>query len=267
MEGKNILLEIAIATTAGRLLDIEPERLPSGRGLFYRIYCQNNNNGYAELVQRFDKRGRTDIELIVTEGNGAARNRNEALERSDAEIVLFSDDDVTLDRDGLYRIVEAFKNRDDISLLAGRARNEYGIARKKYPSRASRITFWNAAKIGTIELAVRPQRIREACVRFDVNFGAGARYPLGDEYIFVCDAIRAGLGGTHVPIYIATHEDESSGQNWGGDWGRYRGKVFDRALGRLAIPFKLAFLVKNLGKVNRKERWLFIQKFLGSAME
>ena len=88
--------------------------------------------------------------------------------------------------------------------------------------------------------------MRAAGVEFDPGFGAGAPDWLGDEYIFLCDALRAGLRGWHVGLTLASHPAESSGLAQGAAVMAVRRRVFIRALGRWAsLPVRLVFLLRQ----------------------
>ena len=59
---------------------------------------------------------------------------------------------------------------------------------------------FNSAKAETYEIMVRIESIRNAGIKFDENFGAGADNYLGDEYIFIADSIKKGLKGVFLQI-------------------------------------------------------------------
>ena len=95
-------------------------------------------------------------------------------------------------------------------------------------------------------MLVRVDAIRDKKIRFDENFGAGATNFLGDEYIFIADALRAGLSGVHLPIALAVHPTESSGSRWGTTEDlQARAKVFTRVFGWKAPIYRAAFLFKT----------------------
>ena len=88
--------------------------------------------------------------------------------------------------------------------------------------------------------------IKNASIKFDENFGAGVENYLGDEYIFIADALRAGLKGVHLPVVVAMHPKESSGSRWGSDNDlNARAKIFTRVFGFKAPIMRLAFLLKT----------------------
>jgi len=111
----------------------------------------------------------------------------------------------------------------------------------------------NSAKAATYEMVIDLAAVRKSGIRFDENFGAGAKENyLGDEYIFICDLISAGLKCDFVPLVLATHPTDSSGSGWGTERDRRaRAVVFDRAFrGNRTLPYlaRLAFGARKLGK-------------------
>ena len=190
--------------------------------------------------------GRPDVRVIFDAGIGVARSRNVVLDRAVGRYVLFGDDDATFLEPGIDALRGIIEREPELSLLQGRAIDETGRPRKRYPKRATRLHRWNSAKVGTIELMVRRSDIVDHGVRFDERFGAGAANHLGDEYIFVADALRAGLTGRFVPVSIAAHPARSSGSP-GGDRrdARARSAVFDRVFGWWAPLPRLAFLLRR----------------------
>ena len=133
--------------------------------------------------------------------------------------------------------------------------NEMGLLRKAYPKNSHPLKLINSAKAATYEMFIRTADFERLNIRFDENFGAGAPNYLGDEYILIADALSAGLKGTFLPIVVATHPSDSSGnvRNSKKDISA-RAKVFTRVFGVWAIPMRIAFLLKppfkNFGIIN-----------------
>jgi hypothetical protein len=127
--------------------------------------------------------------------------------------------------------------------------DETGALRKNYPSRAHKLKLTNSAKAATYEMMIRVADIKKAGVKFDENFGAGVANYLGDEYIFIADALRSGLTGSFQPIVIAMHPSESSGslRNTAGDRVA-RAKIFSRVFGIWAPAMRLLFIAKPPSK-------------------
>jgi hypothetical protein len=108
------------------------------------------------------------------------------------------------------------------------------------------LSKFNSAKAATYEMMVRVDAIRGAGVTFDENFGAGAENFLGDEYIFISDALNKGLKGDFLPVRVAIHPKESSGSTWGTPRDlSARAAVFSRVFGVTAPIFRALFLLKS----------------------
>ena len=248
------ILTIAIATTLARASRLEATALPRDARWRYTILCQGG---------RPDMAMRPDLNVVVLEGTGAAASRNAALAHCETDLLLFSDDDVRLLPNGLTRLIDAFAAHPDASLVTGQTLLVSGAPEKTYPSRPQRLSLFNAAKVGTVELAVRPARIREAAIRFDERFGAGAEFPAGDEYVFVADCLKSGLEGIYVPIPIAMHDGASSGLDFrSASLTRARARVLERVFGRfLSLPIKLGFMWRH------RRRFPSITEAFGFARE
>jgi hypothetical protein len=118
--------------------------------------------------------------------------------------------------------------------------------RKQYPNQVTKLGSLNSARAATYEMIVRVSEIRRLGVRFDENFGAGAKNYLGDEYIFVVDLVKAGGKAIFAPITLAQHPTESSGSRWGSaNDRRARAIIFTRVFGALAPFIRLPFGIRR----------------------
>jgi hypothetical protein len=190
-----------------------------------------------------------DIKVLGLQSRGVAKSRNAAIDNTITEYLIFGDDDIKFSESGIASAIDLLKANPHISILLMQAVDETGKLRKSYPSKAHELKLTNSAKAATYEMMIRVSDIKTAGIKFDENFGAGATNYLGDEYIFIADALRAGLKGKFEPIVIATHPTESSGniRNSASD-RKARAKVFSRVFGILAPVMRLLFLAKPPSK-------------------
>jgi hypothetical protein len=131
-------------------------------------------------------------------------------------------------------------------MILAQAADESGELRKSYAEKITPLRFTNSARAATYEMVIRLDAIKEANIQFDERFGAGAEFYLGDEYIFITDALRAGLKGVHFPTVIAVHPKESSGSRWGSERDlAVRSEVFTRVFGWQAWIYRAAFLLRT----------------------
>ncbi len=240
------VLLVALATLDVRAATIDFDNLPIDARWRYQIYCQSNDgpthalNAWASATSAT----RPDIEVTFLSGRGVAASRNAALASCETELLLFTDDDVRLMPEGLTEIIRTFSERSNLDLFVGQTLFGNGEHRKRYPATAQRLTLFNSARIGTVELAVRPRRIVSRQIAFDLAFGAGQVNFLGDEYIFVADCLKAGLEGAYAPVPIAIHSGAGSALDYQSERAaRARARVFERVFGPVAAPLiKLAFI-------------------------
>ena len=247
---------IAIATTSSRVAAIDLAHLPADPRWHYQIFCQ----GDASRVP-----ARAGISVTELDGVGAARSRNAAVLACETELLLFSDDDVHLMPDGLAGLINIFADNPSLDLAAGRTVLPSGCSEKAYSADPQRLTLFNSAKVGTVELAIRPGHVRAAGIRFDERFGAGTENAVGDEYIFIADCLRAGLTGGYWPITVAVHAGQSSGADFASAAvTRARARVFERVFGRaMSWPVKLGFIWRHRRRFHSvNEAWTFTRMFL-----
>lgn len=238
-------LTVAIATTAPQLKSLSAARLPALPRMQWHIFVQNQDPNAAPCPVP-PELSRPDISVTQTTGRGAARNRNAALQTVNTAFLLFADDDLTFSADGLQALLSRFEAYPDTDFFCAQLNDETGAPRKRYSGDGKTVRWWNCAKVGTPELAVRPDRFRYCGLAFDTRFGAGMPDYLGDEYIFLCDALRAGLRGRHAALTVAMHPAQSSGTRSTPNVMDIRRRVLVRALGPWkSRPARLAFALRH----------------------
>lgn len=188
---------------------------------------------------------REDVRYLTLQSVGVARSRNHVLAEARGEFVLFADDDIVFQEEGVRRVLGELRRDDNLALALAAAVDEHGQMRKRYPRRSVRLHRWNSAKAATYEMMLRREAFSQAGLRFDERFGAGAELYLGDEYILIADALRAGLSCRFFPYVIAVHPSESSGSRSGTvEDAAARAAVFTRVFGAAAPVARLAFLLR-----------------------
>lgn len=236
-------LTIGIASHGQRVFNLKPDTMVPAPGQDYLICVQGlDTTDFARAEAMF---ARPDITLFAVQGAGAARNRNAAMTQAKGEILLFADDDLRLLTSHYAALRDAFANDPTLDFTCGQVNEPEGRPRKRYSAPDQPATRFNVGKVGTPELAIRLKRVRAKGVRFEEGFGAGAPIWLGDEYIFLCDALRAGLRGKHIALSLAVHPATSSGDASTDESFLMRKRVIQRALGPLAWPARLAFALRH----------------------
>ena len=240
---KNLLLTIGYSSLADRVKNIK--FLEDVNNL---VVIQNPESLLVPDLQ-------PEVKVIKLGSRGVTKSRNAVLENTSSRYLLFGDDDITFNESGINEAISYLEAHPEIAILLMQAVDENGKLRKFYPKSAHSLKLTNSAKAATYEIMVRTESIKSAGIKFNENFGAGAKNYLGDEYIFIADALRAGLKGAFRPIVIAIHPSESSGnlRNSSEDISA-RSKIFTRVFGIWAVPMRFAFIlrrpIKELGILN-----------------
>ena len=165
---------------------------------------------YLILVQRPEEAPqlpeRSDVQVVPLDSIGLSKSRNAALDLAETPFLMVADDDTELDLAGIETILARLEAAPDLAFVTGEL---VGRRRKAGPLR-----LWNAGRTNSSEMLLRLAPLKERGIRFDECFGLGTPYPMGEEYIFIADALAAGLRGRHVSITVADHPDESTGEQW-----------------------------------------------------
>jgi glycosyltransferase involved in cell wall biosynthesis len=237
MTSSNPLLTFGYSTLADRVKNIRfPEKSDDRE---FIVLVQNPQ----ESSYVFDLPGSKLVEL---KSRGVAKSRNAALKYASGKYLIFGDDDITFDESGIAELVSYFESHPECSILLAQTSDESGELRKTYPKRTQKLSRLNSAKAATYEMMVRLDSIRGAGISFDEYFGAGADNYLGDEYIFIADALKKGLKGHFLPVRVAIHPKDSSGSLWGTPKDlSARAAVFGRVFGARAPLFRALFLLKS----------------------
>jgi glycosyltransferase involved in cell wall biosynthesis len=236
----NLKLTLGYSTLAERVATlVEPPVNPNWETV---LVVQNPNQFDWQGTRFTELSARNDFRHHELVSKGVAKSRNKALDLAKGEYLIFSDDDITFSATGLQQAIDYLDSHPEVSLLLGQATDESGTLRKRYPKAIEKLGSLNSARAATYEMIIRVSEVRRLGVRFDEDFGAGAKNYLGDEYIFVVDLIKAGGKAVFAPITLAQHPTESSGSRWGSEQDRRaRAIIFTRVFGALAPFVRLPF--------------------------
>jgi len=173
---------------------------PETQGLSYVILVQGSAAGPLAFE-------RADVTCVMLESTGLSHSRNAALDHCSAPYLLVSDDDLTLDVQGILALADVLDDMPELAFVAGWRKG------RALPA-PHRVRWYNAGHICAPELMIRRAPIKRAGLRFDPRFGVGAAHPIGEDFIFVCDILGAGLQGRSVPVVTGAHHGASSGEIW-----------------------------------------------------
>jgi hypothetical protein len=189
---------------------------------------------------------RPDLRLIPLPGRGVSASRNAALACIETEFLLFGDDDVTLNMDAVMQMRDHLAADPGLAMVVGQLDGPH----RTDTIRTGPLRRTNVGRIGTPALMIRLPAFRAAGLEFDLHFGLGTDYPLGEEFIFVTDALAAGLRGAYLPLVVGTHPAPSSGDNWADPvLLRARAAALHRVFGVRTLPYALGFAWRHRARL------------------
>lgn len=239
-------LEVLVATMNQNDCRLAEQMNACGAGEKYGVILANQANRN-EIVQENIKG--TPVKMITTMTRGVGLNRNIALLASTAEILLFSDDDITYFDGFQENVYTAFqKNGDaDVIIFSMHITKDNKIIRT-VSVKNKRLHIWNSLKYGTIVVAIRRSALLKSRLCFSQLFGGGCKYSCGEDSLFICDCIKKGLKVYGCDFVLGKCAQDSS--TWFSDYhkkffydkGVLVACMFPRMKGLIKWYFALRFL-------------------------
>lgn len=241
-------ITVAIATLGTRASQIS---LPPPRpGLCYLVMIQR-------APDPLPHSDRPDLTYTPLDSLGLSRSRNAALDACRTPFLVFADDDMQLETEGLCQLAQRLTEAPHLDFVAGWRHERFPASGPR--AQPHRLRKSNAGRICAPELMVRMASVRRAGLRFDPEFGVGAPYPVGEDYIFICDMLDAGLQGEGLPIVTGSHPAASTGEHWDdAQLLKARRRVLSRCFGATAGLITTAYVFRHRKKfAGWKDAWRF----------
>lgn len=258
-------VEVAIATFGSRIADAL--RLAGRLARFFDVIVihqipDGDHHGAEALLAALGENA-THIRYIARREAGVTKSRNLALHMARRSFLWFLDDDVDIDPAACAKFFtdESWTHLDVVTITATRTDPSPGGSRLRMHNLVSILS------VGTIQIIVRPERIRASGCRFPEDMGAGTDLPISDEPVFLACCLRQGLNVGKHPATLVSHPHESSGDRLlETAHCRARGLAFSRIFGPgMGYAFLLIFYLKHApAAVSRHGLRHFFRGILGS---
>lgn len=184
----------------------------------YSIIERTNVQTDAVVINQCDKEGITDFDILNNKGEkchikyintkerGLSRSRNMAIKNAWGDILYLCDDDELLEDNYESIIIEAYKKKPLVDIIA------FSLVRKgyTYPKKAGKMCIPQILRTSSVQTTIRRNRLLEKGIFFDVKMGSGSGNGGGEENKFLMDCRRKGLKLYYVPSIIATVKSEES---------------------------------------------------------
>ncbi len=245
-------LEILMSTMNRDSLDFLKDIFPSKSFENLSVLIINQTTEQAIL-----KSDRSSVRVINSFESGLPASRNLLLENAGGTYCLFADDDIRYEEGFEHTILEAFVGTPEADIITFMMTGVDGKLHREYPE----IKWHNKKTVSfpsSVVIAFRKASVLKASLRFDPHFGLGTEFGIADEYIFLRQALNAGLKIAFEPKVILSHPQPSSGMRHGSDEIIYaRAALFYKYsgfLGYLRLG-KYLYQVMKKGMINRDEFW------------
>lgn len=192
------------------------EKISYDKNFSYLIVHQINDGKssiYQDYVNRIKTNLAVDLTYIQSYSLGLTFSRNLCLQNAaeDADYYWIMDDDVILHPDAYNRLLKGLlgkyseKHLIDVFIV-----NHSSNLDDKSTGQCRFHNFITAASIASIDI-IFSRDVLHCGVIFDSNFGLGARYPSGEEYIFITDLMKLKYSVYQSDLVISYHPPLASG--------------------------------------------------------
>lgn len=206
------------------------------------VVHQNPEGGRYEYDQLFSRRR---LEIHPSGDRGLARSRNTAARLATGDILIPTDDDVAFTPTAISDVERAFAARPDAGVISFQALDGVGMPYKEYAAEAHRHTLRTIRRVFSIEIGVRRDAVTGAGLRWDEDFGLNSRYPGGLETAFLKNALDLGISAYYEPRPIVSHSGLSTGHVHTPRSAFFRGAIYAKLYGPMALPVLAGFAAKN----------------------
>ena len=160
------------------------------------------------------------VHMLRSCTKGVGLNRNTCIEMSEADIILFSDEDIVYDEGYEAKVLKDFTDHPeaDVILFNMRVCDERRTYRNKD---YKKVGFYNCGRYPAYSIAARAAKIKSSRIKFSLLFGGGAKYSNGEDSLFLRDCLKAGLNLLASPVELGEEVPRPSTWFFG-----YNDKIF-----------------------------------------
>lgn len=189
--------------------------------------------------------------LYSFDDKGLSKSRNIAIDNSSSSISMIADDDMKFVDNYEQIVLEAYDKYKDADIIAFyvSSDNPNNIKPKLKEGRVDRL---NSFKIQSVQLSFKTDVIKKNKIRFDENFGAGSKFFMGEENIFLSDCVRSKLKIYSYPVEIARLSNRESTwfKGYDEDYFKVKGACFYRISKFFWLPLFLQFIIRKKKEYN-----------------
>lgn len=215
------------------------------------------NQADREAIETLEENGHT-WKMITTTTRGVGLNRNIALNASDGEIIVFSDEDVVYYDGTFQRILDAFSQRPDADVIIfaiDLTKNGEVIEHKGVPNKKMRLA--GSLRYGACAIAAKRTSILKKGITFNQFFGGGCIYGSGEDSLFIKECFDKKLKVYSYDYTLGTCSSDTStwfqgyNEKFFFDKGALYGYLFPRLKFPAILYFSMRFRQSDISLVKR----------------
>lgn len=212
------------------------------------------NQDFTNRFERQEIKGSKAV-MRTTDTRGVGKNRNIALLDADADILLFSDDDMKYYDGYCEEVLREFHLKPDADAIVFSVEyTKNGQVFETQKNENKRLHIYNALKYGTFAIAVKRESILKYNLHFSELFGGGCVYGSGEDSLFILDLLRNGGKMYSSHVIIAQNAKDSS--TWFHGYNKKyfydKGALFHCGFPRLKhlVKWYMAFRCRKISEIS-----------------
>jgi len=153
----------------------------------------------------------SNIRVVNSFETGLSKSRNLALQHTDADIAMFSDDDTEYLAGALQTLQDAYLSYPEAAMISFQYLRENGELYKRYQKDSGyQNSKLHKQSLSSIEISIKPKLIKSHGITFNTCFGLGERFVCGEEQVFKDDVIKKNLKVAYVAKPVVIHRGKTS---------------------------------------------------------
>lgn len=216
------------------------------------IHQINNGKNYSSMIDELSVYN--NVRYSHLSSIGLPNSRNYALENCKAEYLIPTDSDVILFTDSFNIVLKYFEEDEELDYIT--LKSFYDLEKNK-PRRSfdkdKKIhTRRSLLSVSSIEIVLKVKSFIDEEVKWDPDFGLGAKFSGGLETVMLQNAFKSNLKGLYIPVPLCCHHELSSGEEISLKRVFIRSAVFEKIFGKIGGKFlSFIFYVKNFKKYRK----------------
>lgn len=202
-------LEILISTMNSKDISFLKAMFPHHELVDLQILIVNQTQLNEDLVSDVES-----IRVINSRESGLSKSRNLAIENAIGDILVIADDDIQYLPNFEKTILEAYEKYDQASLISFQYLDENHKLSKIYPRKEGYIKR-TKQYLSSVEMTFKASHIQHDKLRFNVDFGLGAKFVCAEEQVLRHVFISRGLKVVFVRTPILIHKGKTSTSDMG----------------------------------------------------